>query len=237
MLALLHDLKVFGTSFVRLAVDFGEADNFWPLADSWTFGERSILGHIAFHFGTRSPEVRRLMKSRYSLDLNDLLSELESCPEGSLGAEYRRHMERYNLTKEFFPPVPTDTDFGWWRQILREEHDLWHLVSGYRCFDGRLRTIEEELAFQCFQLGQTGSPLCLALVLSGTVCMTIRFPWRLPAYLLRMSERAGRSRSWRIIGKKLSAVRSRTCAKSSPFLLDSQHNASANSLTHIALSW
>jgi ubiquinone biosynthesis protein COQ4 len=118
----------------------------------------------------------RLMASKSSLlaALRDCAA-LEKLPEGSLGRAYLAFCDREGITPgglvEASDAVPMadglTEDEKWFIDRMRDSHDLWHVVTGYRTDLGG------ELSVLTFSLGQTWGP-GLTLLVAGGVFETYR---------------------------------------------------------------
>jgi len=107
----------------------------------------------------RSDTGRRLLKSRPDL-LGALCDRpsLRELPEGSLGRAYLDFVESEGITADGLVEASqrarpsVDPDLAWIRDWLRDSHDLWHVVLGYR------GDLVGEAALLAFSHGQTGNP-------------------------------------------------------------------------------
>jgi ubiquinone biosynthesis protein COQ4 len=105
------------------------------------------------------PDSNRIIAERKLLSKIDL-DELASRPVGSLGHEFAVHMKRLGLNPEFFRPVDVNSDDAYILLRMRQTHDLWHIVTGFKT------DLPGELALQSLMLSYLGLPLP-ALLLGG----------------------------------------------------------------------
>jgi ubiquinone biosynthesis protein COQ4 len=119
---------------------------------------------------SRDATGNRLMTSRSSLlaALRDRAS-LEKLPEGSLGRAYLAFCDREGITpgglveaSDAVPMAPGLTDDErWFIDRMRDSHDLWHVLTGYRT------DLTGELSVLTFSVAQTWGPGLTLLVLGG----------------------------------------------------------------------
>ena len=109
----------------------------------------------------RSEMGRRLLDGKPSLIplLADRQS-LRALPEGSLGRAYLSFVESEGITadglveaSEYVPRDQMDAEYHWIKDWLRDSHDLWHTVLGYK---GDLVGEAALLAFSHYQTGNLG---------------------------------------------------------------------------------
>lgn len=110
----------------------------------------------------RTPEGGR--QAYLSRELADRLQDrdwLRSLPAGSVGAAYlafveERDLSAYGLADESRKVADTDIDAAhptaWYARRLRDVHDIWHVLTGYRT------DALGEACVVAFSLPQTGSP-------------------------------------------------------------------------------
>lgn len=118
-----------------------------------------------------SAEGRELLRERPSL--LPLLADrerLRALPDGSLGRAYLSFMESESISADGLvaasqangdrdaPPAERFV-----AERLRDSHDLWHAITGYR------GDVKGEASLLAFSLAQTGNPGLLAIVLLGLV--------------------------------------------------------------------
>jgi ubiquinone biosynthesis protein Coq4 len=216
------DLSAVRHAFTSASCDFTEVfsmpAHLWALADSPIIGEPSPLAWPAFVIAKANPDTRRKMEERVRLAFTEeWLKELSTYPEGTLGRELSDHMSQHHLRPDFFPEVLGSDERSWWRQALRDEHNIWHIVSGYDRFETEEEMMLEELAFQVFQYAQTGSPFSLSLAIAGKLYLIRSKRHLFPQFVSRAIEafiRGKRARSFlayrwdRSLGTPLTVIRS-----------------------------
>ncbi len=124
---------------------------------------------------------------------------LEALPEGSLGRAYLAFCDREGITpgglveaSDAVPMAPGLTeDERWFIDRMRDSHDLWHVLTGFRTDLGG------ELSVLTFSLAQTWGP-GLTLLVAGGLMETYK-SGEIGAYarkLVRHAWRVGRSANW-----------------------------------------
>jgi len=120
-------------------------------------------------------------------NLIDTLSNrdwLRSLPAGSLGAHYLQFVESQNLSADGLVEASQpeedeaygdDPNIRLYGERLRDQHDLWHVTTGY------FRDVRGEVCLLAFTVAQTGNPGLALITLAG------------------MLKTAGESKDWRIV--------------------------------------
>jgi ubiquinone biosynthesis protein COQ4 len=118
----------------------------------------------------------RLRAEQASLDSRSVdFDALRRLPADSLGGAYARYLDENGLDPDLFtapPGVPEEVRYL--AQRIRQTHDLWHVLTGYR------PDVPGELALQAFTYAQLGMPSAKLIATFGTL---FRSPWTLPAVL------------------------------------------------------
>jgi ubiquinone biosynthesis protein COQ4 len=153
-------------------------------------------GERVFQHFLRSPDGPRLLEERPSLleRLSDRAA-LETLPEGSFGRAYASFMNVGGIDAQGLvdaaAEVPRERDLDphrrWFFDRLRDQHDLWHVLTGYG------RDLAGEAAVLAFTYAQNGNRGIGAIVLTAA--------WRGPKsldcgwqrYLLRCWRRGRRA--------------------------------------------
>lgn len=156
--------------------DPGDTAQVFRIAEALSFRQpQRLLARFA-----ADPVGARLLESRENLlDVLGDRERLAAMPEGSLAREYLAFLEREQITADGlveasesgaagqYDDDPAD-DLGYVRRRMRDTHDLWHAVSGYR---GDLLGEASLLAFTFAQTGHLGigflAGLGAALSLNG----------------------------------------------------------------------
>ncbi len=150
---------------------------------------------------------------------------LDSLPEGSVGAAYRRFIRSENLSAEGLAEVSRQVNgraeiahpFAWFGRRTRDVHDLWHILSGYG------RDGLGEACLVAFSYAQTGS-LGWALIAVGAMLRPRNNPVRRP-YVGAILEgyRRGRATKWllgedyeSLMAEPLEAARARLGLRPAP---------------------
>lgn len=124
---------------------------------------------LLWHF-RKDPTGARLLRERPDLAarLKDR-EALRALPEGSLGRAYLAFVESENISAEGIQDASrTERSFAspeveFLRCRMRDTHDLWHAVTGYR------GDVLGELALLAFTLGQHWNSAIALIVLAGIV--------------------------------------------------------------------
>jgi ubiquinone biosynthesis protein COQ4 len=113
----------------------------------------------------RHDEGRRLLAERPRLNANTVsLATMRELPERSLGHEYAAYFEANGITPFDPPKLPVDTAEDYVATRLREVHDVFHVVTGYRTDD------IGELELQWFNFGNLGwGPLPILVIVASFV--------------------------------------------------------------------
>lgn len=106
------------------------------------------------------PDIAVLLRDRQAL---------RALPEGSLGRAYLQFIESEGISAEGIAEASVQgesrertDDFRWLHDRLRDSHDLWHAVTGYK------GDLAGEIALLAFSLGQTFNP-AIALIVSAAL--------------------------------------------------------------------
>jgi ubiquinone biosynthesis protein COQ4 len=124
----------------------------------------------------RTPTGARLLRDRP--DVAALLRDREALarlPEGSLGRAYLAFMESEGITAEGIVEASEQggdaaertADLAYLKDRLRDTHDLWHAVTGYR------GDVLGELALLGFSFAQTRNP-AIALIVIAALLKKVR---------------------------------------------------------------
>ncbi|HEX8437223.1 Coq4 family protein [Archangium sp.] len=119
---------------------------------------------------SRSEEGRRLLSERPSLRAGDLdLEALEKLPSGTLGRELMRYFQDNNI-QPFPTTQPVTTDLQYIGKRVRETHDLFHVVTGYKT------DVVGEMELQAFILGNLHLPTAVLILLFSSRDLHKRVP-------------------------------------------------------------
>jgi ubiquinone biosynthesis protein COQ4 len=108
------------------------------------------------------PDIVRILADR---------ERLRALPPGSLGRAYLAFVETENLSAEGirtasaegYSERPHDPEIEWIANRMRDTHDLWHALTGYR------GDVLGELALLAFTLGQHWNSAVALIVLGGLI--------------------------------------------------------------------
>jgi ubiquinone biosynthesis protein Coq4 len=143
-------------AFVRLTLDPNQLDEVFKLSDGVV--EEDVLRAI-IDAANREPATAAALAERYHVHLD--LATLRALPDGTLGREYARMMDKNGLDPASIPTLPDATEAEFVRAHLYETHDLWHVVTGFGT------DVAGELGLQAFYQAQLPGKLPAAILASG----------------------------------------------------------------------
>jgi ubiquinone biosynthesis protein COQ4 len=111
-------------------------------------------------------EGKRLLEDRPRIDRAHVDFEaLRRLPDGTLGREYVRFLDDNGIGPEPFEALPDigDPRAAWLMLRMRQTHDLWHVLTGYR------PDVEGEVLLQAFTYAQVRAPSALLIVVFGSL--------------------------------------------------------------------
>lgn len=129
-----------------------------------------VVSRISAHSEGRAM-LRTLEPCRFPSDGEGALVGMRELPEGSLGREYARFMDRRGFSPLERPGVMgfvTDARERWVLQRYRDVHDIWHVLTRMPT------TVAGEVAQKWFEAANTGLPGALIMASVGPV----RLSWR-----------------------------------------------------------
>ncbi len=112
------------------------------------------------------PEGRKILAERPLIDSAHVdFDALEALPDESLGREYVRFLRANGITPDVFrpPPATVDPRAAYLVQRIRQTHDLWHVVTGYK------PDIPGEILLQAFTFAQLRAPSAFLIMVLGTL--------------------------------------------------------------------
>jgi len=151
-----------------LARDPGRLDQVLLLAQTVNAGAVSR----AIDLIASDPEGKALLAEQPRIDRAHVdLDALERLPDGTLGREYARFLRDNGITPDVFeiPPDVGDPRAAYVMLRMRQSHDLWHVLTGYR------PDVRGEILLQAFSYAQTGAPSALIIALFGTLRYGLAF--------------------------------------------------------------
>jgi len=112
----------------------------------------------------RSAEGRRILAEAPTIDSHTVdFEHLRTLPATTLGGAYARYLEDNGLDPDLFQPPPgLPPAPRFIAQRMRQTHDVWHVLTGYR------PDIAGELALQGFTFAQLRMPTSLFIATLGT---------------------------------------------------------------------
>lgn len=113
-------------------------------------------------------EGRALLHDRPTID-GAAVAELRKLPKGTLGRAYADYLDDNGLDADLFrapPGLPPDAQYL--AQRLRQTHDVWHVLTGYR------PDVAGEVALQAFTFAQTRMPSAGLIAAAGTARWAFR---------------------------------------------------------------
>lgn len=125
---------------------------------------RSIARGVARFAET--DEGRRFFAERPRIDRAHVdFDGLRRLPDGTLGREYTRFLDDNGITPDAFEALPDvgDERAAWLMLRMRQTHDLWHVITGYR------PDLWGEIQLQAFTYAQLRAPSSLVIVLFAMV--------------------------------------------------------------------
>lgn len=125
-----------------------------------------------------------LLKHQPCID-SRTVEKLRNLPSHTLGGAYVDYLDREDLSPDLFQPTPALPEIPRYvSQRVRQTHDLWHVVTGYRT------DVAGELALQAFTYAQIGAKAPALVVGGGLARWGARNPKLFP--LVREGYRMGK---------------------------------------------
>ncbi len=170
-----------------------------------------------------SPAASRLLKERPAL--LEVLSDREALlamPVGTLGRTYGEFMNREQISADglveadrFEADIDMPEERRWFGERLRDMHDLWHVVTGYK------RDLVGEACLLAFTYAQLRNPGIGLIVAAAYWKAGSDFSYARP--LMRDAYRRGKSAHWlpeqrweELLAKPLLEVRQQLCVGDPP---------------------
>jgi ubiquinone biosynthesis protein COQ4 len=115
-------------------------------------------------------EGMALLHEQPSIDSKSVdLEALRALPEDTLGGAYIRFLDRNKLDPDLFQAPPgLPRAVAYVVQRLRQQHDLWHVLTGYT------PDVAGELPLLGFSYAQTGAPALGLLAAVGSIRHSLR---------------------------------------------------------------
>jgi ubiquinone biosynthesis protein Coq4 len=131
---------------------------------------------LAMRYVRADPGAARLMDERYLAPLPDL-DALARCPAGSLGHAFAQHIRERGFDPDYYRKIDVRSDAQWVLMRMRQNHDLWHVVTGIDTDP------IGELSLKAFELAQTRRPMAAVITSGGVLRYLIKDPDELDAVL------------------------------------------------------
>lgn len=130
---------------------------------SLALNRRALPAVIARFLATE--EGLALLTERPSIDSAHVdFEQLRALPDGTLGREYVRYLDDNKLDPDLFHAPPgLPPAIAYLSQRLRQSHDVWHVLTGYK------PDVPGELALQAFTYAQTSAPASGLIAVAGTL--------------------------------------------------------------------
>lgn len=123
---------------------------------------------------TSSADGRALLDERPTID-GAVVARLRALPADTLGGAYARYLDDNGLDADLFQAPPGLPDpIGYVAQRMRQTHDIWHVLTGYR------PDVPGEVALQGFTYAQLGAPSSGLIAALGTLKWAARRPDMVP---------------------------------------------------------
>lgn len=112
-----------------------------------------------------SEEGLALLSEQPSIDSTHVdLDELRALPADTLGGAYVRYLDENHLDPDLFQAPPgLPPAIAYVSQRMRQSHDVWHVLTGYR------PDVAGEVALQGFTYAQTGAPASGLIAAAGAL--------------------------------------------------------------------
>lgn len=154
------DKLKFGRAFFGIVENPQSTENIFKLASIGLKHPTSPAIQSLVEHCFQNLEFKDQFEKKY-LPENRTLESFRTYPEGSLGREYYLHMQKNNLSPDFFPEENINFPAGYIVMRLRYAHDIWHVITGYGT------SVEDEIALQAFNLAQSKAGIPAILLGAG----------------------------------------------------------------------
>jgi ubiquinone biosynthesis protein COQ4 len=131
---------------------------------------------LSIEFVKRHPDVAALIQERYLAPLPNL-EQLQCCPPDSLGFVYAKYITESGFDPNFYRTLPVEDDISYVFMRLRQTHDIWHLVAGFKT------DVPGELGLKAFELAQTHRTMAAILLAGGLLQTLLKTPEQLDLLL------------------------------------------------------
>jgi ubiquinone biosynthesis protein COQ4 len=131
---------------------------------------------LSVEYVKRQPGVLALINERYLAPTPDL-DQLQHCPPNSLGFAYAKYITDAGFDPNFYRTLPIEDDVSYVFMRLRQTHDIWHLVAGFKT------DVPGELGLKAFELAQTHRTMAAILLAGGLLSTLLKAPEQLDVLL------------------------------------------------------
>jgi ubiquinone biosynthesis protein COQ4 len=131
---------------------------------------------LSVEYVKRQPGVAALVQERY-LAPTPNLDQLQQCPSDSLGFAYAKYITDAGFDPNFYRALPIEDDISYVFMRLRQTHDIWHLVAGFKT------DVPGELGLKAFELAQTHRTMAAILLAGGLLSTLLKAPEQLDVLL------------------------------------------------------
>jgi ubiquinone biosynthesis protein COQ4 len=173
----LHSLNLEFLSTIKGAVsllrDPSATESVYDVEDGLRHTKATLL---AAEYVKRQPGVLALVQERYLAPVPDL-DRLQLCPPDSLGFAYAKYITESGFDPNFYRTVPIEDDVSYIFMRLRQTHDIWHLVAGFKT------DVPGELGLKAFELAQTHRTMAAILLAGGLLSTLLKAPEQLDILL------------------------------------------------------
>ena len=126
---------------------------------------------------TESSDGARVLAERPTID-GAVVARLRALPASTLGGAYARYLDDNGLDADLFQAPPgLPEPIAYIAKRVRQTHDLWHVLTGYR------PDVPGEVALQGFTFAQTRLPSSALIAVLGTLKWSLGRPDMVPLTL------------------------------------------------------
>lgn len=169
---------------ISLLRDPGKTDSVYDIEDGLRHikANQVILEHLR-----QDPSIAQIIAERYVGPPVDL-EYLSKLPEESLGYAYASYIKSLGFDPNFYRPINIEDDVSYLLLRMRQTHDIWHVVSGFKT------NVAGELQLKAFELAQNRRIISLILVAGGVLGTLFKSPEQLDALIdqIALGYRMGR---------------------------------------------
>ncbi|MCB0407082.1 MAG: hypothetical protein KDD34_02695 [Bdellovibrionales bacterium] len=151
---------------------------------------RSVkIGNIIRASGLTEEVVKRIKAqpggveffSEKRLSFNPDFKFYSQCPPESLGRVYFNHLTSNGLNPNDLDGVKVMDDLSFLGNLMRQVHDIWHVVTGFDT------SISGEIGLQAFQAKQLGWPFSMVAIGGGCFITLFKAPEKIEEFIDQIS--------------------------------------------------